>query len=553
MKPLMHLPGVRPLALACAGLALLAFVLALAQWSLVARIVSGIFLGGLAPAALTSPFVLLTLVWLARAALGGVRDGLAARAAARVKREVRGRLLTHLLDLGPLHAPGQRSGELTEVVVEGAERLEGFVGSFVPGAAFAAVLPPLLALAVLWLDPLSGVILLFTGPLIVVLLWLVGSQAEGAARAQWLTLGRLSAAFVDTLRGLPTLVVFGRDRERLAALRETDETYRRVTLGVLRTAFLSGFVLEFGATLSTALVAVTVGVRLYEEGLAFERALLVLLLTPEFFAPLRALGADHHASLEARAAAERMFAVLGQRAPGRGTLPVPAGPLRIELRDVTLRYGERAALQGVSLSLPPGSRTLLVGESGAGKTSVARLLLAFAAPTGGEVLVNGVPLTDLDPAAWRERVAYVPERPYLFPGTVRENLRLGRPGATDAEIVEAARAVGAHTFISRLPNGYDTDVGAEGARLSGGERLRLALARAFLRDAELLILDEPTSQLDSESAAQVWEALERLGQGGMGQGRTVLTISHRAARGGGHDRTLELEGGRVRERTGERV
>lgn len=544
----MQLPGVRSVALACAGLALLTFVLALVQWSLVARIVNGIFLGGQAPAALTSAFVGLAVVWLARSALVGVRDVLAARAAAWVKREVRGQLLTHLLNLGPLYASGQRAGELAEVVGEGAERLEGFVGRFVPGSVFAAVLPPLLALTVLFLDPLSGLILLFTGPVIVVLLWLVGTTADQAAKAQWLTLGRLSASFVDTLRGLPTLVVFGRDRERLAALRETDEAYRRVTLGVLRTAFLSGFVLEFGATLSTALVAVTVGVQLFEGNLGFERAFFVLLLAPEFFAPLRALGADHHASLEGRAAGERIFALLGQEAPGQGALPVPAGPLRIEFRDVTLRYGERTALQGVSFTLAPGSRTLLAGESGAGKTSVARLLLGFAVPTDGAVRISGVPLTDLDPAAWRERLAYVPERPYLFPGTVRENIRLGRPEAEEEEIMEAARAADAHAFITALPDSYDTDVGAEGARLSGGERLRLALARAFLRDAEVLILDEPTSQLDAGSEAQVRGALERLGAG-----RTVLTISHRSALHEGHSQVIELEGGRVRELAGERA
>jgi len=540
MKPLLGLPGVRALALGCAALALLTFGLVLGQWALVARVVNAVFLEGQTPAALLPALAALGLVWLARSGLVGLRDFLAARAAARVKREVRERLLRQLLDLGPLFAAREQGGELTEVVGEGAEKLDGFVGRFVPGAVQAAVLPPLLALTVLGLDPLSGLILLFTGPVMVVLLWLVGAQAEGAARTQWLTLGRLSAGFVDTLRGLPTLVVFGRVPERLAALRAADEAYRRVTLGVLRSAFLSGFVLEFGATLSTALVAVTVGVRLFEGHLAFERALFVLLLTPEFFAPLRALGADHHASLEARAAGDRMFAVLREPLPTPGTRPPPPGPLLLELRGVTLRYGERTALSDLSFTLPPGSRTLLRGESGAGKTSVARLLLGFAVPCAGEVRVGGVPLTDLDPVAWRGRVAYLPERPYLFPGTVRDNIRLGRPDAPEEEVVRAARAADAHAFIEALPRGYDTEVGAEGARLSGGERLRLALARAFLRDADLLILDEPTSQLDAASEAQVRDALERLGRG-----RTVLTISHRTALHGGHDQILDLEAGRL--------
>ena len=542
----MRLPGVRPLALICALLAALTFGLVLTQWGLVARLVNAMFLGRQAPASLLGLFAALAAVWLVRSALVGLRDVLAARAAARVKREVRTRLLARLFDLGPVYVAGERGGELTELALEGVEKLEGFVGRFVPGSVFAAVLPPMLAAAVLWLDPLSGVILVFTGPLMVVLLWLVGTQADSAAKAQWLTLGRLSAGVVDTLRSLPTLVVFGRAEERLAALRWADDTYRRTTLKVLRTAFLSGFVLEFGATLSTALVAVTVGVRLFEGHLPFERALLVLLLTPEFYAPLRALGADHHASLEARAVGERLFAVLEREAPSGGSLPLPEGPLTLELRDVGLRYGEREALSGVNLTLPPGSRTLLVGESGAGKTSMARLLLGFAVPTQGEVRVGGVSLTELDPAAWRARVAYLPERPYLFPGTVRDNIRLGLPEATEAEVVAAAQAANAHSFISRLPQGYDTPLGAEGARLSGGERLRIALARTFLRRADVLILDEPTSQLDADSEAGVRRALERLTEG-----RTVLTISHRAALRGEHGRVVELEGGQVRERAKE--
>ncbi|WP_034383381.1 thiol reductant ABC exporter subunit CydD [Deinococcus sp. YIM 77859] len=540
MKPLWQLPGVRVLALACAGLALLVFGLVLGQWTLVARLVNAIFEEGQAPTTLLLPFLALTAAWLVRSALVGLRDVLAARAAARVKRQVRMRLLAQFLNLGPLYVAGERAGELAETVLEGTEKLGGFVGRFVPGAVFAAVLPPLLAGTVLLLDPLSGLILVFTGPLLAVLLWLVGSRADAAARAQWLTLGRLSAGFVDTLRALPTLVVFGRVPERLAALREADEAYRQRTLGVLRTAFLSGFVLEFGATLSTALVAVTVGVRLFEGHLPFERAFLVLLLTPEFFAPLRALGADHHASLEARAAGTRLFAVLAWATPSSGTRPVPPGPLCVEFGEVTLRYGERTALTNVSFTLPPGSRTLLVGESGAGKTSVARLLLGFIQPTAGEVRVNGVPLRDLDPEAWRARVAYLPERPYLFPGMVRDNIRLGQPGASDEAVLAAARSVGAHEFIARLAHGYDTEVGAEGACLSGGERLRLALARVALRNTDLLILDEPSSQLDEQSEAEVRAALERLGTG-----RTVLIISHRPALHGGHSQILHLSGGRL--------
>jgi ABC-type transport system involved in cytochrome bd biosynthesis fused ATPase/permease subunit len=305
---------------------------------------------------------------------------------------------------------------------------------------------------------------------------------------------------------------------------------------VLRTAFLSGFVLEFGATLCTALVAVTVGVRLFEGHLPFETALLVLLLTPEFFAPLRALGADHHASLEGRPAAERLFALLDAPVPVRGERAVPAGVPHVRLVGV----GVGPVVDGVDLDLPPGSRTALVGPSGAGKTTLARLLLGLTPPERGTVLVDGVPLAEIDPGAWRVRTAYVPERPYLLPGTVADNVRLGRPDATDAEVARALARAHA-TFVAALPHGADTPLGEDGARLSGGERLRIALARAFVKDAAVVVLDEPTSQLDPGGEAEVLAALADLAEG-----RTVLTITHRSAPLALHDRVVELDG-RLRE------
>jgi ATP-binding cassette subfamily C protein CydD len=341
---------------------------------------------------------------------------------------------------------------------------------------------------------------------------------------------------------LPTLVAYGRGRSSAGWLAQVGERHRVGTMRVLRTAFLSGFVLEFGATLCTALVAVTVGVRVFEGELAFDRALLVLLLTPEFFAPLRALGADHHAGLEGRPAAERVFALLDAPGPARGGRPAPSGVPLVQLRGVTLRHGDRVVLDDVDLDLPPLSRTALVGPSGAGKTSAARLLLGLASPDAGAVLVDGVPLSDLDPDAWRERVAYVPERPWLLPGSVVENVRLGRPGATRAEVEEALRRAHVLDVVTRLPQGLDTPLGEDAARLSGGERLRIALARAFVKDAAVVVLDEPTSQLDSGGEQQVLAALRELAVG-----RTVLTITHRSAPLALADRTVELVDGDVRE------
>jgi thiol reductant ABC exporter CydD subunit len=447
--------------------------------------------------------------------------------------------------LGPEPVTGERAGELVTVATGGIAKLDPVVARLAPSLVTAAVLPPLLAATVLVLDPLSGGLLVLGGALTLLFLWLVGTRAVASTRAQWATLGQLGALLVDTLRVLPTLVVYGRARGSVAWLTQVGEGYRAATMRVLRTAFLSGFVLEFGSTLCTALVAVTVGVRLFEGGLGFERALLVLLLTPEFFAPLRALGADHHAALEGRPAAERLFALLDRPEPARGTAPVPTDVPHLQLRGVTLRYDGpdqegRAVLAGVDLDLPPRSRTALVGPSGAGKTTVVRLLLGFAVPDEGEVLVDGVPLGALDPDAWRARVAYVPERPWLLPGSVAANVRLGRPEATREEVERALERAHALEFVRRLPRGVDTPLGEDGAVLSGGERLRVALARTFVKDAAVVVLDEPTSQLDPDGEAAVLAALADLAQG-----RTLLTVTHRSAPLHLHDRVVELDEGRV--------
>ncbi|MGY1696697.1 thiol reductant ABC exporter subunit CydD [Geodermatophilus sp. SYSU D00814] len=538
---LLALPAARRLVVLCGLLGVLVWALLVVQWALVAAVVSAVVTGAATPSALSGALAGVLAAWALRAGLLGLRDRAAARTSARVRRELREALLRTLVSLGPAHAAGERAGELVTTVTEGVGRLDGVLGRYLPGAATAAVVPPLVALTVLVLDPASGGLLLLTGPLVLVFLWLTGTLAARSARASWETLAQLGAVLVDTLRVLPTLVAYGRARGSARWLTGVSEAHRRTTMRVLRTAFLSGFVLELGAVLCTALVAVTVGVRLFQGGLELERALLVLLLTPEFFAPLRALGADRHASLEGRPAAERVFALLDTPQPARGGRPVPAGVPHVELRGVTVRYGERAALDGVDLDLPPLSRTALVGPSGAGKTTAVRLLLGFAAPDAGAVLVDGVPLGDRDPDGWRARVAYVPERPFLAPGTVADNVRLGRPGATDAEVEQALARAGLLDLVRRLPQGTATPLGEDAARLSGGERVRLALARAFVKDAPLLVLDEPTGQLDAATEAEVLAALD-----GLARGRTVLTVTHRTAPLALHERVVSLQDGRVR-------
>jgi ATP-binding cassette subfamily C protein CydD len=539
-RRVLSLPGSRGLLPVCVVLALVVAVAVGVQWTLLARVVVAVVEGGVAPVALAPLLAGVVAAWLVRSAALAARDEWAARVSSRVRAGARRALAEKLLRLGPEAVTGERAGELVSTATEGVGRLDAVVGRFLPGAVSAVVVPGCVLVAVLVLDLPSGLLLLVTGPLLVVFLWLVGTHAGRAAERQWESLGLLGALLVDTLRVLPVLVAYRRARASVTWLAGVSDAYRAATLKVLRTAFLSGFVLEFGAALCTALVAVTVGIRLFQGELELERALLVLLLAPEFFAPLRALGADHHARLEGKPAAERLFALLDQPERPRGDRPVPTGVPHVRLAGVTVQAQDRVILDGVDLDLPPCSRTALIGPSGAGKTTAARLLLGFGTPSDGAVLVDGVPLAELDLDAWRERVAYVPERPWLLPGSVADNVRLGRPDADDSAVQRALASAQLLDVVRRLPRGVDTVLGEDGARLSGGERLRLALARAFVADAALVVLDEPTSQLDADSEAAVLAALATLAQG-----RTVLTVTHRSAPLALHDRVVRLDGGRV--------
>ena len=549
-RRLLALPAVRRLAALCALLAVGSWACLLVQWALVARVVVTVASGRTAPEELTGTLAGALGAWALRAALTAARTGVAAHTSTRVRSDARAALARTFLRLGPEVASGERAGELVTTATTGVTALDGVVARLVPGVAHAAVLPALVAVTVLVLDPWSGLVLALTGPLLLVFLWLVGTRAARSSREQWERLGQLGGLLVDTLRVLPTLVAYGRASSSVGWLAGVSEGYRAATMRVLRTAFLSGFVLEFGATLCTALVAVTVGVRVFEGHLGFDRALLVLLLTPEFFAPLRALGGDHHAALEGRPAAARLFALLDRAEPEPEPEPerrpgTAAALVRVpvvEVQGVTVRLQGRAVLSEVDLVLPACSRTALVGPSGAGKSSLVRLLLGLHEPDEGRVLVDGTPLADLDGEGWRAVVGYVPERPWLLAGTVAENVRAGRADATDDEVEQALAAAHAVDFVRRLPDGAATRLGEDGARLSGGERLRLALARALVKDPAVLLLDEPTSQLDPVAEAAVVAALHEAAAG-----RTLVTVTHRSAPLGLHDRVVEVAGGRVRE------
>ncbi len=495
-------------------------------------------------------------IFLLRAGIGWASEQTAFRAAAAVKLALRARVVRHIHALGPSWLAGQRSGALSEDLTRGIDNLQDYYARYLPAMSLTLLIPLAILLVVLPLDWLSALVMLCTAPLIPVFMILIGQGVEILSQRQWRQLARMAAHFLDVIQGLSTLKLFNASRREAAVIASISDAYRHSTMEVLRLAFLSSAVLEFFSTLGIAIVAVLIGFRLYQLDLplpdllappevSFFAGFFVLLLAPEFYLPLRSLGTHYHGRLEAIAAAERLAVILNTPLPERrpsaaAPLPQDAG-LAVRFQDIHFRYAAgREALAGVSFDIAPGERIALVGPSGAGKTTVASLLLGFVRPTEGSILVDGRNLNDLDLDHWRRLLAWVPQSPRLFAGSIRDNIRLGTPDADDDAVRAAATRAFATELIETLPHGYDTHVGERGAGLSGGQIQRIALARAFLRDARLVVLDEATASLDPSSEAAVQRAMDALAVG-----RSMLVIAHRLATVRNADRILVIDNGRV--------
>ena len=519
---------------------LVAAALALAQATVLGTLIAQTFLSGLTLRGAWPLLVVLVGVAGGRALLAWAVPLAGQHSAARVKARLRLRLARHLLRLGGVGLQDERTGELTATATRGLDALDPYYARYLPQVALAVAVPLLVVIWTVRVDPLSGLVLVVTLPLLPLFLALVGSGARRQAGRRYRALGDLGGYFLDVLRGLPTLRVLGRGRLQPANVAAVAERYRVATMGTLRLAFMSALVLELAAMLSTALVAVEVGLRVDDGLLALQPALVVLLLVPEAFLPLRQWGTQFHAAADAVAAADRIYELLDRPASSAGSAAAPdVSRCPVHLEGVTVAYPDRPpVLSGASLTVLPGERVAVLGPSGAGKSTLLAVLLGFVRPAAGRVVVGGVDLSSVAPGEWLRQLAWLPQEARLSAGTVGDNVRWGAPQASEAEVAEALGTAG--LAVGELPDGLSTRVGERGAALSAGQRRRVALARAFVRRAPLLLLDEPVANLDAELADAVGAVLDRLG----GRATVVLAV-HDPGLAARADRVVRVEHGRL--------
>ncbi len=493
-------------------------------------LVNGVFMAGQSRQAVAAIFGLLGLIILFRAVIAALNGSAAGMLAAGIKRHLRLLLLEKIERLGPSFTSGEATGELTTTTLQGVDSLDAYFSQYLPQILVAALLPTLILLVVFPIDAITGLIFLVTAPLIPFFMWLIGKASENETRRQWLALSRLGSYFLDTLQGITTLKALGQSKARTQQVREVSDAYRETTLRVLRITFLSALTLEMLATISTAVVAVEIGLRLLAAKIAFEQAFFILLLAPEFYLPLRALGARFHAGMSGVSAAKRIYEVLDTPEPDQNigikeqeSFILPQS-FKIRFSDVSFAYADRDqdSLKGMNLTLESGKLHGLIGASGCGKSTLMQLLLRFIEPTAGRIFVDGNELNSIHLEDWRRQISWVPQKPGLLSASILENIRLARPDASLREVQAAAERAQLHQLVMSLPKGYDTPLYEQAGGVSSGQAQRIALARAFLKDAPILLLDEPAAHLDIELERELNHAIEDLIVG-----RTVLMIAHR--------------------------
>ena len=466
---------------------------------------------------------------LLRMAFNWASHSEANRGTIAIREKIFSRLIERVGALGPIYTRSVQSGRLSTTLLKGVEALDAYYSQYIPQIFFALFTPLLIVCTIFPADPISGWILLASAPLIPFFMIVIGKSASAMTEKQWKTMSRMSGYFLDVLQGLPTLKLFAQSRSQRASIEKTGETFRHATMRVLKIAFLSSLTLELVGTIGIAIVAVGIGLRMMDGKLTFQHALFVLVLTPDFYLPLRQLGTKFHAGMEGVSASKEIFAILDQNSgagenknglikqDSAGTYPILCSNLSFTYPDASL-----PAIDGINFIIPESKTTAIIGPSGSGKSTMINLLLRFLEPGAGSITINNSPIHDIPLEQWHRQISWVPQHPYLFNASLKENILLARPDASEVEMNAALRKTGLASFVKSLPDGLDTMIGEQGSRLSGGEAQRVALARAFLKNAPLLILDEPTSHTDPELEAALRNSMEELMKG-----RTTIIIAHR--------------------------
>lgn len=494
--------------------------------------------------------LIIVLALCCRAVLGIVREWCGQRASVGVRARLRAELIAHVAQLGPAYTRQHRSGELSSLLIEQVEALDGFIARYLPQMALAVFLPLVILVFVMPVNWAAALIFMITAPLIPVFMALVGTRAAEANRKNFKALAQLSAYFLDVVQGLSTLKLFNQSKAQHRIIAQNAEAFRIRTMQVLRLAFLSSAVLEFFASVSIAILAVYLGFSFlgllsfgsWGHEITLYHALFLLLLAPEFYLPLKELGTHYHAKQEAAAAAERIMDLLNETVrlePG-GEVDLSDAALSLEFEQVSFSYAGQSQplLNQLNLIVAPGEVVALIGPSGVGKSTLLNLLAGFEKPSAGSIRVAGKPLSAIQRTSWMDKVAFVSQHTTLFPGSIKDNLLLANPQASDEAIIQACQLASAMEFIERLPEGLETQIGEAGSNFSGGQIQRLSLARAFLKNAPVLLLDEPTASLDQSSEAQILSSLKTLCRG-----RTTLLLTHRPLTMQLADRIYEMREG----------
>ncbi len=501
--------------------------LVIVQAIILGELLASVFMDGKQLSSVRGQIVGLALIVIVRTALSWLNDVVATRSSALAKNQLRTAVMDKVADLGPVWVSSQRSAELATVATRGLDALDVYFARYLPQLILAAVIPLSVGVVILTQDVLSAVIVALTVPLIPFFMALIGKFTQDKVDSQWNTLATLSGHFLDLIAGLPTLKAFNRSKNQARAIREVGDDYRSATMGVLRISFLSAFVLELIATLSVALVAVSIGLRLVNGSFHLREGLIILILVPEAYIPLRQLGTHFHAVQEGMGAAVRLFEVLDTESPQEVSLgqQAPTEPQTVNFQGVHFTYPgyDVEALSDFTATFTSGTFTAVTGPSGAGKSTALNVLLKFVDPTKGTVTVDGHPLTELDTASWREKISLVSQHPWIPNGTIREAIAMAKPWATDSHIAQACAQAGLNvTDTHEFAAGLDTHI-SPSSGVSVGQRRRIALARAFLRDAPIVVLDEPTASLDGATEDLITQSIADL----KARGKIVISVTHR--------------------------